>query len=46
MFEDAQLNLMNVNALQLSLEFADLVHEGYSQDSYMGTRVSGQKTAG
>jgi hypothetical protein len=36
MFEDAQLNLLTVNALQLSPEFADLIREGYSQDSFYG----------
>jgi hypothetical protein len=36
LFEDAQLNLLSVNALQLSLEFADLICEGYSQDSFYG----------
>jgi hypothetical protein len=36
LLEDAQLNLMTVNALQLSLEFADLIREGYSQDSSYG----------
>jgi hypothetical protein len=41
MFEDAQLNLLTVNALQLSHEFADLIREGYSQDSFYGARVSG-----
>jgi hypothetical protein len=46
LFEDAQLNLMTVNALQLSHEFVVLIRERYSQDSFMGTRVSGQKTAG
>jgi hypothetical protein len=34
LFEDAQLNLLIVNALQLSLEFGDLIREGYSQDSF------------
>jgi hypothetical protein len=34
--EDAQLNLLTVNALQLSHEFADLIREGYSQDSFYG----------
>jgi hypothetical protein len=28
--EDAELNLRTVDALQLSLEFADLIREGYS----------------
>jgi hypothetical protein len=27
---------MTVNALQLSHEFADLIREGYSQDSFYG----------
>jgi hypothetical protein len=36
LLEDAQLNLLTVNALQLSLEFADLIREGYSQDSFYG----------
>jgi hypothetical protein len=36
LFEDAQLNLLTVNALQLSPEFADLIREGYSQDSFYG----------
>jgi hypothetical protein len=34
LFEDGQLNLMTVTALQLSLEFTDLNREGYSQDSF------------
>jgi hypothetical protein len=34
LFEDAQLNLPTVNALQLSPEFADILREGYSQDSF------------
>jgi hypothetical protein len=34
--EDAQLNSMTINALRLSLEFADLVREGYTQDSFYG----------
>jgi hypothetical protein len=36
LLEDAQLNLLTVNALQLSPEFADLIREGYSQDSFYG----------
>jgi hypothetical protein len=36
MLEDAHLNLMTVNALQLSLYFADLIREEYSQDSFYG----------
>jgi hypothetical protein len=36
LFEDAQLNLLTVNALQLSPKFADLIREGYSQDSFYG----------
>jgi hypothetical protein len=34
LFEDAQLNVLTVNALQQSLEFVDLIREGYSQDSF------------
>jgi hypothetical protein len=34
--EDAQLNLLTVHALRLSHEFADLIREGYSQDSFYG----------
>jgi hypothetical protein len=33
---DAQLSLMNVNAMRLSLEFDDLIREGYYQDSFYG----------
>jgi hypothetical protein len=33
LFDDVHLNLLTVNALQLSPEFADLIREGYSQDS-------------
>jgi cytochrome c peroxidase len=36
LFEDAQLNLLTVKALQLSHEFADLIREVYSQDSFYG----------
>jgi hypothetical protein len=36
LFEDAQLNLLTFNALHLSLEFADLISEGFSQDSFYG----------
>jgi hypothetical protein len=36
LFKDAQLNLLTIHALQLSLEFADLIREGYSQDSFYG----------
>jgi hypothetical protein len=36
LIEDAQSNLMTVNALQLSLELVDLIREGYSQDSFYG----------
>jgi hypothetical protein len=46
LLEDSLLDLLIVNALRLSLEFADLIREGYSKDSFMGTRVSGRKTAG
>jgi hypothetical protein len=51
LLEDAQLNLLIVNALRLSHELDDLIREGYSQDSFQGdegewTRVSGRKTLG
>jgi hypothetical protein len=36
LFEDSQVNLLTVNALELSPEFADLIREGYSQDSFYG----------
>jgi hypothetical protein len=36
LLEDAQLHLPIVNALRLSLEFSDLIREGYSQDSFYG----------
>jgi hypothetical protein len=36
LIEDAQLNLMTINALQLRHEFADYIREGYSQDSFYG----------
>jgi hypothetical protein len=36
MFKDAPLNSMIVSALWLSLEFADLIREGYSQCSFYG----------
>jgi hypothetical protein len=36
LLEDAHLNVMAVNALHLSHEFADLIREGYSQDSFYG----------
>jgi hypothetical protein len=36
LFEDAQLNLMTVNVLQLSHKLAGLIREGYSQDSFYG----------
>jgi hypothetical protein len=36
LFEDAQLNLLTVNELQLHPEFVDLIREGYSQDSFYG----------
>jgi hypothetical protein len=38
LFDDAQLNLLTVSALQLSPEFADLSREGYSQDSRIEAR--------
>jgi hypothetical protein len=34
LLEDAQLNLLAVNALQRSREFANLIHQGYSQVSF------------
>jgi hypothetical protein len=43
MLEDAHLNLFTINASQLSHELADLIREGYSQDSFYGDEVSGQK---
>jgi hypothetical protein len=36
LFEDAQLDLLTVNAFHLSPEFGDLIREGYSQDSFYG----------
>jgi hypothetical protein len=36
LLEDAHLNLMTVNALQMGPKFADLIREGYSQDSFYG----------
>jgi hypothetical protein len=36
LLEDAQLNLMTFTALRLSPEFAYLIREGYSQDSFYG----------
>jgi hypothetical protein len=36
LFEDAQLNLMTLNTLQMIHEFADLIREGFSQDSFYG----------
>jgi hypothetical protein len=36
LLEDEQLNLMTVNALQLSREFVYLIREGYSQDLFYG----------
>jgi hypothetical protein len=36
LFEDAHLNLLTVNALQLSPEIADVIREGFSQDSFYG----------
>jgi hypothetical protein len=32
LLEDAHVNVININALRLSLEFANLIREGYSQD--------------
>jgi hypothetical protein len=36
LLEDAHLNLMTINALQLSPKIADVIREGYSQDSFYG----------
>jgi hypothetical protein len=36
LFEDAHLNLLTFNALQLSPEFGDLIREGCSQDLFYG----------
>jgi hypothetical protein len=43
LLEDAQLNLLILNALRLSLEFADLICDGYSQDSFYGDEGEGTK---
>jgi hypothetical protein len=42
---DAQLNLMNVNALWLSHEFAHLIREAYSQDSSYGDECEWTKNS-
>jgi hypothetical protein len=36
LFEDAQFNIMTINALQLSHELVDLIREGYSPYSFYG----------
>jgi hypothetical protein len=36
MLEDALLTLMTVNASRMNHDFADLIREGYSQDSFYG----------
>jgi hypothetical protein len=36
LFDNAHLNILTFNALQLSHELADLICEGYSQDSFYG----------
>jgi hypothetical protein len=36
LLQNAQLNIQIVTALRLSPEFADLVHKGYSQNSFYG----------
>jgi hypothetical protein len=36
LLEDEPLTSVTVNALRLSHEFADLIREGYSQDSFYG----------
>jgi hypothetical protein len=37
---DAHLIIMNVNALRLSHEFANLIREGYSQDSLRRSKLT------
>jgi hypothetical protein len=37
---------MTINALGLSHEFADLIREDTPKSRFMGTKVSGLKTAG
>jgi hypothetical protein len=46
LLEFTQLILLNVNALRFSHELADIVREGYSLDSFIMTRVSGEETFG
>jgi hypothetical protein len=46
LFEDAQLKLLTINALQLSPKFADLIREGYSQDSFYGDEGGGKRQSG
>jgi hypothetical protein len=43
MFEDVELNLLTVNALHPSPEFADLIREGYSQDLFYGDECEWMK---
>jgi hypothetical protein len=39
LLKDAQLKLMTVNTLRFSLDFADLIREGHSQDSFYWDEV-------
>jgi hypothetical protein len=43
MINDAPINFLNVDAWRLNPEFADLIREGYSQDSFYGDE--GEKTS-
>jgi hypothetical protein len=43
MLKDEQVNLLTVSASQLSLEFGDLIREGYCQDSFYGDEVEWTK---
>jgi hypothetical protein len=36
LLDDAHAKLIVVDAVRLRLEFADLIREGYSQDSFLG----------
>jgi hypothetical protein len=42
LLEDAQLNLLTTNALRVNHEFVDIIHEGYSRDSFY--RDEGERT--
>jgi hypothetical protein len=46
MLEEVMLNLLTNNALRLSLEFADLIREGYSQDSFYEDEGEWTKNSG